>query len=112
MAPRAQRALNNLTTADSPTAGNCVTAARSDIRIGARRDVVRTACGREFIIGSLRLEHLAQPAARVSLSTHLLPQDAESLWASFTAQEARRLAAYLLAQAAVVEAAEAATLQR
>ena len=78
-------------------------------REGPSHDVVRTRCGREFTVGSLRLEHLAQPAARVSLSTTLLPQDAETFWASFTAQEARRLAAHLLAHAAAVEAAMAAT---
>lgn len=110
MAPQPQPASNHptLRDSDSPATGNSSIAAHGDARIGAARDVVRTTCGREFAVGSLRLEHLAQPAARVSLSTRLLPQDAETFWASFTAREARRLAAYLLAHAAAAEAAEAA----
>ena len=76
---------------------------------GLGRDVVRTVCGREFTVSDLRLEKLAHPAARVSLSTRPLPQDAETLWASFTPQEARRLAAHLLAHAASAESAAAAT---
>lgn len=74
-----------------------------EVRHGTGRDVVRTVCGREFTVGGLRLEHLAHPAARVSLSTHRLPQDTETLWASFTADEARRLAAHLLAHAAAAD---------
>ncbi|MGH3416657.1 MAG: hypothetical protein ACRDVE_15970 [Actinocrinis sp.] len=71
----------------------------------AGRDVVRTACGREFAVGDLRLERLGHPVGRVSLSTYPQPQDIGTLWASLTAQEARRLAAYLLAHAALADAA-------
>lgn len=76
-----------------------------DARRGIGRDVVRTVCGREFTVSDLRLERLAHPAARVSLSTRPLPQDTDTLWASLTADEARRLAAHLLAHAAAAEAA-------
>jgi hypothetical protein len=69
------------------------------------RDVVHTTCGREFAIGDLCLEELARPAARVSLSTRRLAQDRDELWASFTPDEARRLAAHLLAHAATADAA-------
>jgi hypothetical protein len=66
---------------------------------------VRTACGREFSVGDLCLDQLAHPAARVSLSTRTLPQDYDMLWASFTPDEARRLAAHLLAHATAADAA-------
>ncbi|HET9170445.1 MAG TPA: hypothetical protein VFN97_13460 [Actinospica sp.] len=69
------------------------------------RDVVRTVCGREFAVGDLCIDQLAHPTARVSLSTHRLPQDRDELWASFTPDEARRLAAHLLAHAAAADAA-------
>ena len=78
----------------------------ADIRPRQSRDVVRTACGREFTVGELRLEHMAHPAARVSLSTHPLPQDDETLWASLTPDEARRLAAHLLSHAAAADSGE------
>lgn len=83
-------------------------AARVNLGSDAGRDVVRTVCGREFTIGDLRLEHLAHPATRVSLSTRPLPQDAETLWASLTPDEARQLAAYLLSHAAAAGATDAA----
>lgn len=73
------------------------------------RDTVRTVCGREFAVGDLCLDNLAQPAARVSLSTQRLQQDRDELWASFTPEEARRLAQHLLAHA---DAADAAALGR
>lgn len=73
------------------------------------RDIVRTACGREFSIGHLCLDRLARPAARVSLSTGRLAQDRDELWASLTPGEARRLAASLLDHA---NAADAATLAK
>lgn len=76
-------------------------------RHGVGRDVVRTVCGREFTVSDLRLDQLAHPAARVSLSTRRLPQDADTLWASLTPEEARRLAAHLLAHAAEAEAGTA-----
>lgn len=80
----------------------------ADVQPVPSRDVVRTVCGREFTIGELRLEHVAHPAARVSLSTHPLPQDAETLWASLTPDEARRLAAHLWSHAAAADAGEPA----
>ncbi len=86
-----------------------VTRMLGEIPHGVGRDVVRTVCGREFTISDLRLEKLAHPAARVSLSTHPLPQDADTLWASLTPEEARRLAAHLLAHAAAADAVDAAT---
>lgn len=74
----------------------------------AGRDVVRTTCGREFTVGKLRLEHVGHATARVSLSTPLLSQDVETLWASLTPREARELAGHLLAHAAAAEQAEPA----
>lgn len=69
----------------------------------SHRDALRTTCGREFTIGTLRLDRLAHPAGRVFLSTRLRPEDHEVFWASFTADEARRLADRLLAHAAAAE---------
>ncbi|HZU55156.1 MAG TPA: hypothetical protein VFA06_04760 [Actinocrinis sp.] len=91
---------------ESPMARGLEDAGR---RLG--RDVVRTTCGREFTVSGLRLERLAHPAARVSLSTSPLPQDGDTLWASFTPQEARRLAAHLLAHAAAAESDAASAVR-
>lgn len=77
----------------------------ASVRSGAGQDVVHTVCGREFMIGDLCLPGPPHPAARVSLSTRLLSQDDETLWASFTPDEARRLAARLLAHAAAADSA-------
>jgi putative redox protein len=77
----------------------------ADARPDAGWDMVRTVCGREFTVGELRLEHVGHPIVRVSFSTHPLPQDGETLWASLTPDEARRLAAYLLSHAAAADAA-------
>ncbi|MBR7828224.1 hypothetical protein KDK95_18060 [Actinospica sp. MGRD01-02] len=75
-------------------------------------DIVRTVCGREFMVGDLCLEHLAHPAARVSLRTQRLRQDRDELWASFTPLEARRLAELLIAHADAADDAAAAPRDR
>jgi putative redox protein len=85
-----------------------LTRSPGDARLGAGRDVVRTVCGREFTVGELRLEHLAHPAARVSLSTRPLPQDNQLLWASLTPDEARRLASHLVSHADAADPAGSA----
>jgi len=72
-------------------------------RSAPRRDVVRTACGREFAVGRLGLEQIAYPAARVTLSTACLPQDHAGIWAALTPHEARHLAALLLTHAAATQ---------
>jgi len=86
---------------------NPVASGIDDAGHGLGRDVMRTMCGREFTVGDLLIEKVGHPAARVSLSTRPLPQDTDTLWASLTPQEARRLAAHLLAHAAAVEDATA-----
>lgn len=64
---------------------------------------LRTTCGREFIVGAVRLDQVPHAAARIFISTHLLPVDQGTLWASMTVQEARRLAAFLMDHAAAAE---------
>lgn len=78
-------------------------AVESGARSASQREVVRTTCGREFAIGHLRLEQVAYPASRVTLSTACLPDDRGGIWASLSPFEARRLAALLLAHADATE---------
>jgi hypothetical protein len=65
--------------------------------------VVQTGCGRELVVGRLRLDGLAQPVRRVTLDIGCQPYDHDQVWASLTAAEARQLAGMLLTQAAQVE---------
>ena len=67
------------------------------------RTVVRTTCGREFVVGRLRLEGPPYPALRVTLDVECQPYDRGEVWASLTAAEARQLAGQLLAQAAAAD---------
>ena len=69
----------------------------------APRAVVRTGCGRELVIGRLSLHGLPRTIHRVTLDVACQPHDRAEVWASLTVDEARQLAAYLLAQAALVE---------
>lgn len=64
------------------------------------RSAMRTTCGRDLVVGRLRLEGLARPVGRVTLDVSCLPYDHNEVWTSLTAAEARHLAALLLAEAA------------
>jgi hypothetical protein len=75
----------------------------------AARAVVRTGCGRELVIGRLRLDGLPRPVRRVTLDVACQPYDRAEVWASLTVDEARQLAAHLLAQAALVADESTAT---
>jgi hypothetical protein len=65
---------------------------------------VQTSCGRQLVVGRLRLDGLAHPVHRVTLDVGCQPYDHDQVWASLTVAEARRLAGLLLAQATMVEA--------
>jgi hypothetical protein len=71
--------------------------------------VIRTSCGRELVVGRLRLDGLPQPTLRVTLDVGCQPYDRGEVWASLTAAEARQLGGELLAQAAAAERESAAT---
>jgi putative redox protein len=75
----------------------------------ASRTVVRTTCGRELVVGRLRLTGLPHPTLRVTLDVGCQPYDRGVVWASLTAAEARQLAGQLLAQAAAADRESAAT---
>ena len=64
----------------------------------------RTMCGREIRVGHLVLGGGHLPARRVSLDIGASPGVRNGTWAGLTADEARRLAAALLAQAAACDA--------
>jgi hypothetical protein len=70
----------------------------------ADRRYVSTACGRELSIGRLTLGDAAGPAMRVILDVGDCPGCNGSNWVGLTADEARELAAVLVAQACAVEA--------
>ena len=63
----------------------------------------RTMCGREIRVGHLVLGGGHHPARRVSLDIGASPGARNGTWAGLTADEARRLAAALLAQAAACD---------
>jgi hypothetical protein len=67
---------------------------------GGRYVSVRTTCGREIRIGHLALGGGTHPAQRVSLGISASSDTEDGTWAGLTADEARQLAAALLAQAA------------
>ena len=64
---------------------------------------VRTSCGREIRIGHLALGGGPHPAWRVSLGISASPDIQDGTWAGLTVDEARQLAAALLAQAAACD---------
>jgi len=63
----------------------------------ASRAVVHTSCGRELVVGRLRLDGLLRPAHRITSDVGCQPYDHGEVWASLTAAEARQLAGQLLA---------------
>lgn len=63
---------------------------------------IRTSCGRMVSVDRLTLEELA-PIGRVVLRIDCQRAERDHLWTSLTTEEARRLAAHLLAQAASVD---------
>lgn len=67
--------------------------------VGRIRDVMRTACGRELTVSTLRPDPVGRHAGRIVLGTSLNPGELERCWSGLTAQEARLLAGYLLAHA-------------
>jgi hypothetical protein len=66
-------------------------------------DSFRTMCGREIRIGHLVLGGGRHPAQRVSLGISATADAGDGTWAGLTADEARRLAAALLMQAAACD---------
>jgi hypothetical protein len=50
---------------------------------GTERTVVRTACGRDLIIGRLRLKELRPSAERVTLDVGWEPYDCGEVWARY-----------------------------
>ena len=64
---------------------------------------VRTTCGREIRIGHLALGGGHHPAQRVSLGISASSDTEDGTWAGLTVDEARQLAAALLAQAAACD---------
>jgi hypothetical protein len=67
---------------------------------GRLRDVLRTACGRELTVSTLRPDPVGGHGGRIVLGTSLRPDELERCWSGLTADEARLLAGYLLAHAA------------
>jgi hypothetical protein len=63
----------------------------------------RTMCGREIQIGHLVLGGSRHPAQRVSLNIGASADGGTATWAGLTVDEARRLAAALLTQAAACD---------
>ena len=68
-----------------------------------RHDQLRTSCGRDLTIGRLALGDVAHPAGRVFLDLGGCRDCDGSAWAGLSPDEARRLAAALLSQAAAAE---------
>ncbi|MEW1868578.1 MULTISPECIES: OsmC family protein [Streptomyces] len=68
---------------------------------------IRTRCGRTIDVTRFAPRGLPAPMGRVVLDTSFAPHDEGELWASLTAEEARRLAGLLLLQAAAVDPAPA-----
>jgi len=71
---------------------------------GAPHVGFRTTCGREIRVGHLVLGGGRHPAQRVSLDIGASPDGGTGTWAGLTADEARLLAAGLLAHAAACDA--------
>ncbi|WP_030230963.1 MULTISPECIES: OsmC family protein [unclassified Streptomyces] len=64
---------------------------------------MKTRCGRTINVTRFAPQDLPAPMRRVVLDTSFAPHDEGELWASLTAEEARRLAGLLLFQAAAVD---------
>jgi hypothetical protein len=64
---------------------------------------MRTACGRELTVNTVQPDPGGHRADRVVLGTSLNRGELERCWAGLTVQEARRLAAMLLAHAEAVD---------
>ncbi|WP_432118551.1 OsmC family protein [Streptomyces sp. bgisy032] len=64
---------------------------------------MKTRCGRTINVTRFAPPGLPAPMGRVVLDTSFAPHDEGELWASLTAEEARRLAGLLLFQAAAVD---------
>ena len=64
---------------------------------------MRTRCGRTINVTRFAPQGLPAPMGRVVLDTSFASHDEGELWASLTAEEARRLAGLLLFQAAAVD---------
>ena len=64
---------------------------------------MRTRCGRDINVTRFAPQGLPASMGRVVLDTSFTPHDEGELWASLTAEEARRLAGLLLFQAAAVD---------
>ncbi|MDK1342922.1 OsmC family protein [Streptomyces sp. 378] len=69
---------------------------------------MRTRCGRDINVTRFAPQGLPTSMGRVVLDTAFTPHDEGELWASLTAEEARRLAGLLLFQAAAVDPQPAA----
>ncbi|MEV5312446.1 OsmC family protein [Streptomyces sp. NPDC052610] len=69
---------------------------------------IETRCGRTIGVTRFAPRGLPSPMGRVVVDTSCAPHDEGELWASLTAEEARRLAGMLLSQAAAVEPKPAA----
>lgn len=63
------------------------------------RDVLRTTCGRELTVSTMRPDPAGGHGGRIVLGTSLNPGELERCWSGLTAAEARLLAGYLLAHA-------------
>jgi len=86
---------------------------RSPGAVGAGLHVsFRTTCGREIRVGYLVLGGGRHPARRVSLDISASSDTGQGAWAGLTVEEARRLAAALLIQAAACEAPRPQALVR
>ena len=64
---------------------------------------VRTTCGREIRVGHLALGGGSHLARRVSLGISASSDTEDGTWAGLTVEEARKLAAALLVQAAACD---------
>jgi putative redox protein len=67
---------------------------------GEQRAQFRTACGRELAVGRLEVGGRSRAIERITLSISRQSYDDETVWASLTPAEARRLAFWLLDHAA------------
>jgi uncharacterized OsmC-like protein len=74
-----------------------------DLQPDLSRNVLHTVDGRRLTVRAFRLDELAAPTPRITLDVDREPYDDSPVWASLTAEEARQLAAQLLAEAAEVE---------
>ncbi len=76
------------------------------MRLHEKQDIIRTECGRELVVGRLVLPHTR---GRVTLDAGLPSHDHGDAWISLSPQDARTLAANLLAQASALEGTQPGT---